>query len=655
MDLFKKKVKDELEYEDPSQVKGQSLVEKIVKNKFFIPAVAIIVLLILVKILLGVFSSQTTDLGYYETMSSIFTNELGSFSYTFMVETGEKGTIIKENVAEDFSEIGSGEELSGDSSSGSGREFVDWNKYAEVKAGNWQYPIFKVTIEGTTMSVDPLVTNFTVDIATPSYNNKFTEVTARDDMYYFDVESMYNWLNDSKDSYLMSLASELPRGSKWLEIPASEFAIPSRYAENGDEQELSEAHSLKTLYKRFLVALKVSANNVSGSMGDRGLERKKDVVLLSLTGDDAAALVSTAKNYFSKSGDLYDAIINNAASQGLYNESQQKQAQREKDNFVMALNDMATAMQLCKASDLKLQAAGQVRTYTNGYGNSQIEGAFRVQWASDTTDYVINFVGVRSGDQRDIVVPDGSKTRENVGMYLTAFNKTVDYFNFTPIKTEVKLNINPDTISESVLEKFIKLVNDTGSAGYWVTRDNVGEFIEKYYLMDEVQISSPDDMRNFLLVEDLVAALEKVVPRELGNGVAQNPSGVVDEPVNHDQFPDVDCEIDGAEFHFKYDKATSNHNLFVLDCEVLNRTESDVTINCKEFVLHDLLASIYPANNETLIRNYDNTFDMSLLLNEVTIPSNGLFDFKVYFMIADDAGHSDLFYGETQLGAVIQY
>lgn len=655
MRLFKKEIKDELAYEDPDKVVKPSPLLKVVKHKLFIPVVAVVVLLGLVITLKNVLTADSkSEMGYYDTMVSIFSNELGSFSYTFSVETGEKGTLLTEATPPPVEEIqpDSDAEATGPVSN---KEFVDWNKYAEVKMDNWVHPVYKVNIAGTTMSVDPLVTNFTVTIATPAYNNKFTEVTVRDDTYYFDVESMYNWLRDSSDKYLISLADEIPHGSKWLEIPASEFAVPSRYAENGDEQDLSAAHSLQTMYRRFITGLKIASGSISGTLGDRGVEKKKDVVQVNLVGDDALALVSAVKGIGLKSGDFYEAVVKNGASAGLYDESQQKQAAREKDNFITAMSDLNMAMQLMNPADLKLQASGQVRQYTNGYGNNQIEGVFGVQFTTDSRDYILKFSGIRSGDKKDIVVPDGSKTPENGEMYLACFNKIVDYFNFTPIKTDVKLSINPDTISESVLDKFIKLVNSTGSAGYHVTRANVGEFIEKYNGISELDIKDENDMKNSVLVADLIKALDKIVPRKPVE-VEKPVDPVTPEPsVDDDQYPELDCLVGGMNLHITHDTELSNRNLFVVNVEAINKSEADVTINCSDFFVQDLLASIYPANNETLIRNYDTTFDMSVLAGEVVIPASGVKDFKLYFVLSDGFGHMDLFHGEEQLGAVIQY
>lgn len=653
MALFKKKVKDELDSSVDPKEGQQSVVMKVIKNKFFIPAVAVVVLLILVVTLVKVMNSDKSDMNYYDTMTSIFSNELGSFNYTFSVETGEKGSVIKEAIIlpEEVSGADSDAEFS---DGGSGREFVSWDKYAEVKVSNWKYPVYQVNISGTTMSVDPLQTMFTVSVATPNYNNKFTEVVATDDTYYFDVESIYNWLSESKDAYLVNISKEIPRGSKWLEIPASEFAIPSWYAEYGDEEELSAAHSITTMYRRFLSALKVVTGSINNSMGSRGVTTKADVVMLNLTGDDAAALANAVKSLGTRSGDLYDSIINRRMSDNLYNESQKKQADREKDNFLVAMSDFATAVQIMKPSDLGVQAAGQVRQYTNGYGNTQIEGTFGVQFSTDSADYVIKFQGVRNGNQKQIAVPEGSKTRENSEMYLPAVNKIIEYFNFTPIKTSVKLNITPDVITETVYEKFIQLVNDVGTAGYTLTRENVSEFIEKYYDYNDDDAETADDIVNARMVRDLVDAMSAVVPLDTSGGGVVGGSEIPPE-VYVEQYPDVVWEHEGAEYTFKYRDDLSEHGLFVVDADVINKAGEDVTIDLTEFSMHDLLSSIYPANNTTLIRGHDSTFDMTKLESSITIPASGWKQFKMYFVAVDDVGHTDLFFGDTQLGAIIQY
>lgn len=670
MSLFKKEIADDLVSidEKPQKVKQ----EKKGGSKLPLIGVVAVVAVVVIFIAMKMLGSGNSGLDYYGTMNSIFSNELGSFNYILTVETGAKGTLIKDGQSNldlsigELNEAGNADDGDSDSSEGDrwneiaiqdgdslrqDKEFADWDKYAEVKIQSWDYPVYQVRIEGCTMSIDPLLTDFTVTVATRNYNDKFTEVVVRDGIYYFDVESMYNWLINSADDYLISLAKEIPHGSKWLTVPESEFAIASRYAEEGDEQSLSECTDLVTMYRRGLVLFQTIWNSMGGYLGDRGLTTQNEVTYLNLAGDDAAMLVDVAKNLCGRSGDFYNSLLSSGSS--LYSESQMKQAIRERDNFVTALSDLHTALQVCDASALGIKASGQVRSYTNGYGNSQIEGVLGIQFSTDTIDYVLKFNGMRNGNQKDIVLPAGSQTTSYKERYLSAFYDVVDYFNFTPIRTSVQLSLNPDTIKEHVLEQFIELVNNTGTAGYRVVRGNVEDFIAQYKDLDPQQAENENDMINARLVKDLREALA-----ETFGGVADtnttNPTEP-NEPVDEERYPAISCEIEGATFSMHYNGTDSNRNMVVLDVEALNKSDEDIVLNCTDFNLKTLLGSMYPANNQTLIRGANSTFDMDLLEEEITIPAKGWYSFKLYFVLSDDRGHTNAFYNDQQLGVVIQY
>lgn len=668
MALFKKEV-DELD----SSVQGKyesNIIGKLLGSKFFIPAVAVVALLVLLVVFANVMKGSTPDVNYYDMMQSLFTNELGTFSYTVSVETGPKGTVIDPGVVIS-EEIEAGDPESGDDdpeitglpegfsyeTSDLGRAFVDWSKYANVKIDTWKNPVYTVQIAGTTMSLDPLMVNFSVYIATPYCNDKFMEVTVRDEMYYIDVETMYRWLMNSGDSHLIDLASEVPRGSKVLEIPAVDFVLPSRYAEE-DEEELSSAHSLVTVYRRFLTSMRVVVSSLSSSMGNRGVDARDGSVYISYVADDAVEFAKAVRNIVTRSGDVYDAIISAAYSSSLYSEDQYYQALREKDNFIKSMESMVVAAQICDPNTLNLQVAGQVRQYENGYRNQQIEGSFGAQFSTETEDYIIKFVGIRSGDMADIVVPSGSKTQENAPLYRAAMLKVADYLNFTPIELTKRLVVDSDTLSDYVLDNFIKLVNDKGTAGYYLTRDNVGEFIEKYWKFNPIVAESEADLVNAQLVADYLTIPDKVVPVELieeplddGN---DNETQQTDVP-EVEQYPDIEWEYNGALFRFHRNETASQYGLFIVDCEVINKSESEMSISCENFWMQDLLASTYLANNEILIRGYDSTFDMSLLDKDFTVGPSMWKEFRLFFIGVDHKGHMDLFYGDTKVDAIIQY
>lgn len=661
MKLFKRKVKDDLLVEENTNKSAKKLPKFLTNKKIVIPCgvVLVIILGLVIKSLFG-----GGKMNYYDTMASLFTNELGSFSYTFDVRTGEKGSLITENKssAASVNELSSVENADTSITEAteetniaaqepeteeSKHEFQDWNKYADVKTGNWQYPNYKIVISGCTTSLEPLTTDFTVSLATANYNDKFTEVVCIDGNYYFDIESMYNWLKSSGDSYLISLTDKMPNGSKWLVVPESEFKIPSRYAEDGEE-DLSYCTSLKTMYERFLVALTSTKSTLSNNLGSTGMSSNKDTVSINLAGSDATSILKAFKGITTQSGDWYDSLLSTGVDKKLYTEDEYKQAVREKDNVMEALSDLATYLNITDLSSQNLAVQGSARTYTNGKNNATVEGSLAVNYSTDTTDYIIQFSGLRSGDADDIKLPDGSQTKVIDDSYLGSFNSLVDYLNITPIKTSVQLKINPTTISDGVIEKFIDLVNDTGTAGEWITKDNVFKFIEKYASYKETDETTNDDKVNAKLVADLANAMNKIL-----GGVVVTKEVQAEETV--EQYPEVNTQDTGVYTKIKYDSEKSDSQVAVFHVEAINKGDETVTVDTTNFSLRTLLNSVYPSNNETLIHNYDNTFDMSKLVKSVELPSKGWAEFDLYFVISDDTGHMDMYFGDTNLGSAIEY
>lgn len=664
MKLFQKKVKDDLLVEESTNESAKQLPKFLTNKKVIIPCgvVLVIILALVIKSLLG----GGGKMNYYDTMASLFTNELGTFSYTIDVRTGEKGSLINEKNSSSSSvnELNSVENADTATTESSKKQnniakqeqptekanknnFQDWNKYADVKTGNWQYPNYKIVINGCTTSLSPLTTDFTVNLVTANYNDKFTEVVCIDGNYYFDIESMYNWLKSSGDSYLISLTDKMPNGSKWLVIPESEFKIPSRYAEDG-EKDLSYCTSLKTMYERFLVALTSTKSTLSDNLGSTGMSSNNGTVSLNLAGSEAIPILKAFKGITTQSGDWYDSLIKAGVGKKLYTEDEYNQAKREKDNVMKALSDLATYLNITDLSSQKLAVQGSARSYTNGKNNATIEGSLAVNYSTDTTDYIIQFSGLRSGDAEDIKLPQGSQTKVVDASYLSSFNSLVDYLNITPIKTSVQLEINPTTLSDGVVEKFIDLVNDTGTAGEWITKDNVYKFIEKYASFKETKDTTNDDKVNAKLVSDLAEAMNKIV-----GGVVITKEVQAEEKV--EQYPDINTQATGVYTKIKYDKSKSDSQVVVFHVEAINKDDETVTVDTTNFSLRTLLNSIYPSNNETLIRNYDNTFDMSKLVKSVELPSKGWSEFDLYFVISDDTGHMNMYFGDTNLGSAVEY
>ena len=658
MALFKKKFKDEL----TGEVYNESKALNTIKSRKFVFITALVVLIVLLFVGKSVLSTDKID--YFDTLEQVFSNELGYFKYTLDVRSGDKGTLITDATVaqvtvEDLNqtenaETATTEETDTENSIAdqSGEvtqknEFQDWNKYADVKSGHWKHPNYKITIEGNTTSLEPLKTNFKIYLATNTYNDVFTEVYCIDGNYYLDTESMYNWLKNSGDSYLVEVGEKLPNGSKWLVIPENEFGFSSRYAEDG-ELEFSEATSLTQMYRRFLVGLNTVKSSLQGVVGSEGQKVSDDIVTLNLSGNSAANIVKGFKSITSRSGDFYTSLVETGKSKGLYDDNQYKQAIREKDNFIEAMYDLSTYLQISDISAMNTKLGGSARIYTNGYGNQQIEASLAVNLSGEN-DYIIQFTGIKAGDNNPISLPSGSQTKEINPVYRETLDSVFDYLNFTPIKSEVKLEINPDTISDEIINRFVNLVNDVGTAGYWVTPENVKGFIETYANFDkDAQGVTDEEYMNAKLVEDLAISLNNIV----GGVIVEKEVEVVEEV---EQYPAVVFSDSGVDFKITYNQDSSSEKIITAKLEVINKSESDYTFNITDFSMRSLLNSIHPANNETLIRTADNTFDMTLLSTEVTLVPSQWAEYILYFVPSDDTGHMDLYFGESNCGSIIEY
>lgn len=664
MALFKKKFKDELTGETYNESKSL----KTIKSSKFILILSIVILLILLFVGKSVLSTNKID--YFDTFEQIFSNELGYFKYTLDVRSGAKGTLVTDNTVasvtiDDLSQADSVEstETSTEESKNESdnenediadqstdevtqkNEFQDWNKYADVKSGYWQYHNYRIIVEGNTTSLEPLTTNFKIYLATNTYNDILTEVYCIDGNYYIDTESMYNYLKNSGDSYLVDIGTKLPNGSKWLVIPEDEFRFSSRYAEDG-ELELSEATSLTQMYRRFLVGLKTVKASIQGVVGSDGQKVSDDIVTINLSGDSATNVIKGFKNIASRSGDFYTSLIETGKSSGLYDDNQYKQAVREKDNFIEALYDLSTYLQITNISEMNTKLGGSARTYTNGYGNQQIEASLAVNISGDN-DYILQFTGVRTGDNNPISLPSGSQTKENNPVYREVIDDVFDYLNFTPIKTSVQLEVNPDTISEEIIERFVDLVNEVGTVDYWVTKDNVSEFIKTYSSINK-ETATEKDYTNAKLVEDLAIALNNIV----GGIIVEKE---VETEIEVDQYPEVLFTNSGVEFKIKYNEEFSDAKIISANLEVINKSDVEYTFNAENFSMRSLLNSIHPANNETLIRTADNMFDMTQLVHDITLAPHEWKEFIIYFVPSDDTGHMDLYFNDTNCGSIIEY
>lgn len=636
-------------------------------------AIGGVVLLIIVFIVSKLLSGGKANA--YDVTNTILSNQLGTFSYTIDVKTKPVGTETekKESSSEvdelnNMESVGEMEntETPEETTTEEQKPQTEWGNSDGTETGYWKYPNYKITIAGCTMSTEPLETQFTVSIATEYFNDTFTEVIVKDGNYYFDIEQMRYWLVSSKDSYLVTLGEKIPEGNKYLVIPESEFYVYSRYAEDS-ELELSKTTSLLTGYNNSTALLTSLINTVRL---DNCVTSEKDTSSVVITGEDSIKLANNIKGIVQSWGSVYESYINSAYANTTEGSKDLTQARREKDNTIQALNDLFVYLNITDLSTLNLQVQGASRQFANGKGNDTLEADWNIKYQAHETDYNISISLSRSGNTAEIVAPTSSTTTvdslSDSYLIFNTINECVDYFNFTDIATSKQLEITPTSIKNNILEMFIKLVNDAGTYDQYLTLDNVDEYLELYANYEETDDTTNNDLINAQLVTDFFNSVNSVT-----GGVVVEVEKEDTQEINRYTTISDTVTFDGKDVNFTavYNEAESTEKLIVLDLAMKYNVEvseeavedsdevvdDSITVDLTNFSLHTLLQSNYPANNETILRNFDNNFDFNTMQTEIKIQPNIPVETKLYIVISSDGGYMDLWYGDTNFGEIINY
>ena len=622
--------------------------------------------LVMVMILVKVLGGSKSEMNFYDVLTGLFTNEQGSFTYNFEVQTapkGEQSTALEAETQESSTEEASTEyvaDIATEEESDSKYNLVGWTGSKDAEVFSWDYPSYHISVTGCTMSVEPLEMQFTVSIKTQYYNNVFTDVVVKDNKYYINVESMRNWLTSSKDSYMVSLGSKLPNGSKYLTFDASDFGIPSRYAEKS-EKDLSKTTDIMQMYRRFVSDYKLVLGQVRNSIGDAGLSDSEGKLGLNLSGEDAVKVLGVVKSIAEKQGDFYSARVNNYKSAGLVDDTQYAQMLREKDNVIEAFNDLMIYMNITDLASMNPQISGLAQKYQNASGANVIEvTSLRMKFSGTNRDYLLAFSGRRESSGTTIVVPDGSTfTREGMSspdLVQTTLANLMDYFNVSPVEFGKTLELTPANIVTDARQQFCDMVNSLGYYDKTLTLENWQDFFDKYtnYKVDEK--STDDDIACTKIATDFINDINGVTGGLIKETVIDTAEEGVDDI---DKYPQTVYESDGLKMIVQVDEATTTPQFIHAKGRIEYSGAENIVINTGDFLVKTLLTSTYPANNEILIRNFDSLWDTSTLVQEMEFTPNTFREFDLYFVIASDdteaTKHLDLFYKDEKIGVAIEY
>lgn len=557
----------------------------------------VVLAIILVVAFGGMFiaKSKSSKASYTKVLNTIADTRQGSFRYVIDVRTGEGEVEVPELevTSEESSET---EATTEEVATTEGKhENSEWDNESGTQVDRWIYPNYQIIIEGCTKSVEPLATNYSISITTDYESDVFTNVTVFENKAYIDVEQIGKWLMNSHDSYLQSLNQYITDGAKYYVIDMNSFNIHSRYAEDGEDGAYTEGYETLHTCVKALISLISSCDIKEGDNGS-----------VTITGLDTNLV-----NFIDSIDNLYDQT-------GFKKEY--------KDNVVDAFS--GEKLILDTTDNMNMSAAGVYRKYETSKGNSAYEANFQTSYELNGVSKNISVQLYKSGDVVDIVMPTGSTTSTPMELE-KCINSMLDYFNFTDIKLENKLNTTPASVRDDLIENIIKYIGDST-----VNRDNYMTYLEEH--MTDENIKAMFDAINEV-TGDLVVTVEKEVEEEV------------------ERYPEFNYTGDGLSISGQYNEAESSDELIVIDLLILNESDEDTTVDLTGYSLKTHKGNTYPANNTTILRDFDNSFDFTKVVESQDIVGTGYARVKLYFVPSDVPEYLDLWNGDTQIGVVALY
>lgn len=613
------------------------------------------------------FNVLKDDTNFYSIAKKVVNTDVGTFRFVVDVRTAPHGEEKIELSEKDVEELENSDETLEEGTKEEGNisdqkeiehegktwdELVNnkgnvsdtWSSSSGASYSTWEYPNYQLVVEGTTMKNKPLTSVFDVSLVTENINDTLTTVTIVEDNMYVDLEQMKNYLLNSQDSYFIALADDLPENAKNLVVPLDKVKVPMPFSE--DSEKVYETNLLNA-YHRFSTAFSYCIDAIENNVGGKGLSKQDDKYSVSLDGNNANKLVNAMKGFVLNRSNMYDNIVNAEAGKGYLNEDQVKQLSKGKDNFLAGTDKFYRDAVTTNLKDANLVVKGTARKYKGGTGIDNFEATVQSSFTVGKIDYVVALSGSRTGQPRDIKVPDGSETDFAQKDFYTLVSDIVEHLDITSMDLGKKLAVSPDTIKADLIDDFVRLVNTTDSTSTKITSKTASAFINKYKDFEETSETTSDDVINAQLVSDFLDMLQSVLPEgyETGKG---------NEAI--EQFREVSSELeDGVKLTANFNSEEANTKLGVIDITIENTTKDDVDVNLEDFSLQTMLSSKYPCNNYTTLRDYDNKFDKEKLESEITVKAGEEVSKKLYVILNNGMEYMELFYGDDKMGELIVY
>lgn len=623
------------------------------KKKVILLGIGIVAVIILGLI---VFSLTRDKTNYLTLTNNLLAQSKGSFRYVFDIRTSEHE---EGGTSDSASSLASLENIEANMDvdkileeyQKNKKDFVEWTDKDGVEVVAWDYPKYKLIVEGNVKSVEPLEMSLSLNLATNYFNDTLTDIVVKDNKTYVNIEQLRYWLINSKDKNLITLGNTLPESAKYVEYEGDAFNLYSTFAEV-DEIDKSRELSIVSLYNRFLVAEKVLVSKLD--IDKKCLTNENEVYSLNITGDASVDLLKSIKSLVLRIGDTYKSIISNQYSNKLMSDEQYEQAKKETDNIVSAFSNLGMFFNTANLSDMNLQVGGNARTYTSGKGSTVFESTLATQFTANDTDYSISIQLHKDSKFTDVELPKQSSASistytdtDFVEKYLLEVFK---YLNITGVDLEKQLISTCSSIKSDMLKDFVNLVNNEnkGKEGFTsINQGNVLDFIFNYKDMEVTDDTSELDAVNIGLVKDFMEEFKDFIPNIIKD--QDTNSSIKDGS----RYTSLIADTDKFRIYADFNIETSNTRCIILDTYILNTSSEELVINTNDISLRTLQSSKYPANYLASLLEYDNSFDKTKAPETVTIAAGGFVKVPLYFIVQNGIEYMDLWYGETNLGVVI--
>ena len=681
----KKNGQEPLKQEKDMKIGDGSLKEKIIGlplwQKILGGVGCFIVFIILISIIKGILGGGKSNDTFYSILKETMNYQKGSFTYTFQVASAPVGKLTADDIVtnSETTENGENSEEGGEATEGEetteGSEesteetteekqrktltaqTQDWNEHTTEASNYWKYPNYTVTVKGQILSADPVTSKYDIIIRKEKYEDLFTSIFCVENNYYVDLQQMKTWLENSNDVYLMSLASDIPDSSRYVLADKSSLKFVSKYCENGEEENASVL-GFQNEFLKWQSMIKLLTSNMESTFGSTGLGENNGHPTLELNSQNAD-MHKMLKGVATNSESLFDGFNNTMSSLGVYDEAQLKQANREKDNFISAFSNMLLNLSNTTNEELNMSIVGVGTKYTSESGVTGTESNLKITYNYDGTSYAIILdTAMSSSTDNEIKAPEGTSVEiDKFDDQLIVDKKmfgVVDYLNFTDVDLSKQLEKTPANIVKKSLIDFVDYINELELLDYKASINNVNMIIAKYKDISELSEEDPSyDNAPILnkLVTDFLQNMSNVTSYNEATGTVE----VAEEKEELEKYTAVDYQAsETLTLNAKVNEAESTNRLVVIDLTINNTGIDAVQINAADFSLKTMIGSIYQGNNKTLLENSELS-DLSIVEESKLANPNEPATLKLYFALNGDQEYSELQYGETVLGAVINY